>query len=204
MTAIEKRSVIGGRFPKPDAPDKAVGRTRYINDLELPRMLFGKILHTDRPHAKIVRIDTSKAEALPGVHVVLTGEDFPDLTFGINRDNVPLKKGKVRCIRDEVAAVAADTEEICDAALALIEVEYEDLPGVFDPIQAMEEGAPLIHDDRPGNLSLAYKFDHGNVTEAEAASDVIMDHVFNVHYVTHCCMGTSSPCIVRLQTSTAS
>ncbi len=192
MGAIERKTVIGGRFPKPDAPDKAIGRTRYVNDLELPRMLYGRILHADRPHARIRRIDVEKARALPGVHVVLTGDDVPDLTFGINRDNTPLKKGKVRCIRDEVAAVAAETEEICGQALGLIEVEYDDLPGVFDPIDAMKDGAPLVHDDRPGNLSLAYKFDHGDVTAAEAASDVVMDHVFNVHYVTHCCMGTSA------------
>jgi len=192
MATIEKKSVIGGRFPKPDAPDKAIGRTRYINDLELPRMLYGKILHADRPHARILRIDTAKAKALPGVHAVLTGDDFPELKFGINKDNVPLKSGKVRCIRDEIAAVAADSEEICDEALALIEVDYEDLPGIFDPFEAMNEGAPQVHDDRPGNLSLAYKFDHGDVAAAEADSDVIMDHVFNVHYVTHCCMGTSS------------
>ena len=192
MTVIEKKSVIGGRYPKPDAPDKAVGRTRYINDLELPRMVFGKILHADRPHALIKSIDTEKARALPGVYAVLTGNDFPEMKFGISRDNSPLKKEKVRCIRDEVAAVAADSEEICDAALKLIVVEYEDLPGIFDPIEAMADGAPLVHDDRPGNLSLAHQFNHGDVAAAEAGSDVIMDQVFNVHYVTHCCMGTSS------------
>ncbi len=192
MTSIAKKSVIGGRFPKPDSPDKAVGRTRFINDLELPRMLYGKILHTDRPHALIKSVNTERAKTLAGVHAVLTGDDFPEVKFGINRDNTPLKKGKVRCIRDEIAAVAAETEEICNAALDLITVEYEDLPGVFDPIEAMLADAPLVHEDRPGNLSLAYKFDHGDIASAERQSDVIMDHVFNVHYVTHCCMGTSS------------
>jgi len=189
MKPIEKKSVIGGRVPKPDAPDKAIGRTQYINDIELPRMLVGKILHTDRPHARIRGIDTAAAKALPGVHAVLTGDDVPVLTFGMNKDNVPLKRDKVRCIRDEVAAVAAETEAICDEALRLIAVEYEDLPGIFDPAEAMRPGAPAVHDERPDNLSLAYKFDHGDIGAAEAESDVVLDDVFNVHYVTHCCMG---------------
>ncbi|NOR41049.1 MAG: hypothetical protein GQ537_07565, partial [Gammaproteobacteria bacterium] len=76
---FEKKTIIGTRVTKPDAPDKATGRTIYINDMVLPRMLFGKILHTDRVHAKIISIDTSAAKALPGVHVVLTGDDIPVL-----------------------------------------------------------------------------------------------------------------------------
>ena len=128
---FEKKTVIGKRVTKPDVPDKATGRTVYINDMVLPRMLFGKILHTDRVHAKIISIDTSAAKALPGVHAVLTGDDIPVLRFGTTRDNVPLKAGKVRCIRDEVAAVAAETEEIAAEAIGLIKVEYEDLPPGF-------------------------------------------------------------------------
>ena len=120
--AFEKETSIGKRVTKPDAPDKATGKTIYINDMVLPRMLFGKILHTDRVHAKIISIDTSAARALPGVHTILTGEDIPVLKFGTTRDNVPLKAGKVRCTRDEVAAVAAESEEIAAAAIALIKV----------------------------------------------------------------------------------
>jgi len=190
MNAIEKTTIIGKRVPKPDGPDKAVGRTTYINDMVLPMMLYGKILHADRPHAKILSIDTTKAMALPGVHVVLTADDFGEMRFGVNRDNLPLKGGKVRCVRDEVAAVAAESEDICDEALSLIEVVYEDLEAVFDPAEAMKPGAPVVHDEKPDNLSLGYKFDHGDVEEAEKESDVILDNVFNVHYVTHCCMGT--------------
>ena len=189
MEPIAKTTVIGKRVPKPDGPDKAIGRTTYINDMVLPMMLTGKILHTDRPHARILSIDTQAARALPGVHAVLTADDVPELLFGMSRDNRPLKGGKVRCIRDEVAAVAAETEEICDAALALIKVEYEDLPGVFDPAEALREGAPLVHEDKPDNKNLSYKFDHGDVAGAEAGSDVVLDDVFNVHYVTHACMG---------------
>ena len=151
-TVIEKDSIIGKRIPKPDAPDKAIGRTRYINDMELPLMLIGKILHTDRVHATIKSIDVSAARALPGVHAVLTADDVPKgLIFGIGRDNVPLKGGKVRCTRDEIAAVAAETEDIADQALKLIKVDYEDLPGVYDVHAALKDDAPLIHEDRPGN-----------------------------------------------------
>jgi xanthine dehydrogenase molybdenum-binding subunit len=190
-SAIEKKTIIGARVPKPDAPDKATGRTRYINDMVLPRMLYGKILHTDRVHAKIISIDTSAARALPGVHVVLTGDDIPELRFGTTRDNVPLKAGKVRCIRDEVAAVAAESEEIAAQAIALIKVEYEDLPPVFSPREAMREGAPVVQEDHPDNRSLHYEFSHGDIVAAEAESDIVVEHEFELPYVTHCCMGTS-------------
>ena len=163
---FEKKITVGTRVTKPDAPDKATGKTIYINDMELPRMLYGKILHTDRVHAKIISIDKSAAEALPGVHVVLTGEDIPVLKFGTTRDNVPLKAGKVRCTRDEVAAVAAESEEIAAKAIELIKVEYEDLPPVFSPSEALKEGAPVVQEDHPDNSSLSYRFSHGDVAAA--------------------------------------
>ena len=188
-TVFEKKTIIGTRVTKPDAPDKATGKTIYINDMVLPRMLFGKILHTDRVHAKIISIDTTAAKALAGVHTVLTGDDVPELRFGPTRDNLTLKAGKVRCIRDEIAAVAAESEEIAAAAIALIKVEYEDLPPVFSPSEALKEGAPVVHEDHPDNRSLAYKFSHGDVAAAEANSDFVLEHEFKVPYVTHCCMG---------------
>jgi len=167
-----------------------MGKTRYVNDMVLPRMLIGKILHAGRAHAEIVSIDVSAAEQLPGVHAVLTGKDAEGLKFGFVRDNVALKN-KVLCEHDEVAAVAAATEEIADRALDLIKVEYRDLPGVFSPEDGRKEGAPLIHDDFPANKSLHFEFKHGDLQAAEAASDFIADSVFRVHHVTHCCMGTS-------------
>ncbi len=185
-----KKTLIGGRVRKPDAPDKATGKTRYINDMVLPQMLIGKVLFAGRPHARIIRIDTAAAQALPGVHAVLTGKDAAELKFGFVRDNVALKD-KVRCEHDEVAAVAAESEEIAARALALIEVEYEDLPGVFTPEDGAREGAPLIHDNFAGNRSLHFEFQHGNLAEAEAISDFVVDSVFRPHHVTHCCMGTS-------------
>ena len=189
-THVEKTSLIGQRVRKPDAPDKATGKTRYINDMVLPQMLIGKILHAGRPHAEIVNIDTSEAEQLPGVYCVLTGKDAEGLKFGFVRDNITLKD-KVRCEHDEVAAVAAETEEIANQALKLIKVEYKDLPGIFSPEDGQKEGAALVHDNFPENKSLHFEFKHGDLAAAEAASDIIVDNVFKVHHVTHCCMGTS-------------
>ncbi len=189
-THVEKTTLIGQRVKKPDAPDKSTGKTRYINDMVLPRMLFGKILHAGRPHAEIVSIDVSAAESLPGVHCVLTGKDAVGFRFGFMRDNVPLKD-KVRCEHDEVAAVAAETEELADQALSLIKVEYKDLPGVFSPEDGRREDAPLIREEFPGNKSLHFEFRHGDLAAAEAESDFVVDNVFRPHYVTHCCMGTS-------------
>ncbi len=187
---IEKSSLIGKRVKKPDAADKATGKTRYINDMVLPQMLIGKILHAGRPHAEIVSIDVSDAEKLPGVYCVLTGEHAKALKFGFVRDNVALKD-KVRCEHDEVAAVAAETEEIANQAISLIKVEYRDLPGVFSPEEGQKKDAPLIHDSFPENKSLHFEFKHGDLAAAEADSDNIVDNVFRVHHVTHCCMGTS-------------
>ncbi|GAB1390695.1 MAG: xanthine dehydrogenase family protein molybdopterin-binding subunit [Rubrivivax sp.] len=184
------KTLIGQRVKKPDAPDKATGKTRYINDMVLPQMLIGKVLFARRPHARIVRIDTTAAAKLPGVHAVLTGADAAGLAFGFVRDNAPLKD-RVRCEHDEIAAVAAETEEIALQALALIEVEYEDLPGVFTPEDGAREEAPRIHENFPGNKSLHFAFKHGDLAAAEAASDFVVDNVFRPHYVTHCCMGTS-------------
>jgi xanthine dehydrogenase molybdenum-binding subunit len=187
---VVKTTLIGQRVKKPDAPDKATGKTRYINDMVLPQMLIGKVRFAGRPHARIVRIDTAAAEALPGVYAVLTGKDAAGLKFGFVRDNVPLKE-RVRCEHDEIAAVAAETEEIACRALELIAVEYEDLPGVFTPEAGAKDGAPQIHDNFPGNKSLAFQFKHGDLAAAIAESDLIVDSVFRPHHVTHCCMGTS-------------
>ena len=142
------------------------------------------------PHAEILSIDVSAAENLPGVHCVLTGRDCEGLKFGFVRDNMALKD-KVRCEHDEVGAVAAETEAIAEQALSLIKVEYKELPGVYSPEDGRRDNAPLIHDNRAGNKSLRFDLEHGDLQAAEAASDIIVDNVFRVHHVTHCCMGTS-------------
>lgn len=136
-------TTVGKRISKKDAPSKVMGSSVFIQDVALPGMLYGKILYSRYPHARIKHIDTTKAERLAGVRAVLTGAAIPPFTFGVYKDNPPLKTGKVCSFRDEVAAVAAIDPDIAEAALDLIEVEYEELPAVFDPIEAMKEGAPL-------------------------------------------------------------
>jgi xanthine dehydrogenase molybdenum-binding subunit len=162
-------TIVGKSTPKRDGPDKVTGRTRYLHDLELPRLAHGKILRTPLPHARIVRLDAGRARARPGVLAVLTGDDVPPHPFGFAKDQIALKRGKVRCIRDEVAAVAAETPEIAEEALALIDVEYEELPAVFDPLEALEPGAPIVHEELTTNRHhLRYQFNHGDVDRALA------------------------------------
>ncbi len=202
----EGASLIGRRITKLDAPEKAAGKTRYVHDINLPSQLHAAILRAGRVHARIVRIDTSKARALPGVHAVLTAADVPDQRpIGVAKDHLPLKGERVRSPRDEIAAVAAESEAIARAALALIEVEYEDLPAVTDAEAALAADAPLVHPPRAGapagspvgvagradNIAMRFRYAHGDLAAGEAESDVVVEDSFSLHYVTHCCMGVS-------------
>lgn len=210
---IQRDSLIGKRITKLDAPEKAGGKTRYIHDLNVSGQLHGKILRSTRIHALIKSIDTSEAKALPGVHAVITAADVPyQRPIGVAKDHFPLKTDRVRSLRDEVAAVAAETPEIAEAALRLIRVEYEDLPVLSDPHQALEPGAPLIHPEphgassrhdhlkpaqaiayrgKPDNIAMTFDYEQGDVVQGERESDVVLEHTFRLHYVTHCCMGVS-------------
>ena len=182
---------IGKRVPKLDAPEKATGLTRYIEDLNLPRMLHGKILFADRPHARIVRIDTSVAKALPGVRAIITAADLELVPFGFGQDNTALKADTVTCIRDEVAAVAADAPEIAAEAVKRIRVTYEDLPVVTSPEEALADGAPVIHPKTPDNVPFRYDYSHGDVEAGLRDSDVIVEDTYVSQRVAHCCLGTS-------------
>jgi CO/xanthine dehydrogenase Mo-binding subunit len=184
-------TLIGQRVTKLDAPEKARGLARYLEDLKLPRMLYGKILFADRPHAKIVSIDTSAARALPGVRAVLTGADVKLVPFGFGRDNTALKKDKVTCIRDEVAAVAADSPQIAAEALHRIGVVYEDLPVVTCTAEALVGGAPVIHAHVPDNTPFRYDYSHGDVDEGLRESDVVVEDTYYLQRQAHCCLGTS-------------
>lgn len=199
-------SLIGQRIAKLDAPEKATGKTRYLHDIDVAGQLHAAILRSARVHARIVRIDTARARALPGVHAVITAADVPDQRpIGVAKDHLPLKTDRVRSVRDEIAAVAADTEAIARAALALIDVEYEDLPVLDDAEAALAPGALLIHPPVAGapagapvgiagkadNIAMRFDYTHGDVAQGEAESDAVVEDNFELHYVTHCCMGTS-------------
>ncbi len=175
-------SVVGKRLPKIDAPDKATGRALYTDDIVLPNMLYGKLLLSPVPHARIKSIDTSKAKALKGVKAVLTGKDVPDITWGTSParyDEYILAKDKVRFVGDVVAAVAAVDEETCYEALKLIEVEYEELPAVFDPEEAMKDGAPRLFDDKyPNNINTKVDHEFGDIEKGFAEADYIKEQRF--------------------------
>jgi xanthine dehydrogenase molybdenum-binding subunit len=185
-------TLIGKRIPKLDAPDKASGKTRYIHDIEVPGALHAKILRSTEVHARIVSIDTSAAKRLPGVHAVITAADVPwQRPIGVAKDHLPLKTDRVRSFRDEVAAVAADTEEIAEAAAALIKVRYEPLPVLATTDDALTPGAPQLHEGHANNVAMTFDYAQGDVAQGEAESDVVIEDVFRLHYVTHCCMGVS-------------
>ncbi|MCF6171265.1 MAG: molybdopterin-dependent oxidoreductase [Bacteroidales bacterium] len=175
-------SVVGKRLPKIDAPDKATGRAIYTDDIVLPNMLYGKLLLSPVAHAKIKSIDTSKAKALKGVKAVLTGADVPDVSWGTSPpryDEFILAKDKVRFVGDVVAAVAAIDEATCYKALELIEVDYEELPAVFDPMEAMKDGAPRLFDHKYEN-NINTRVDHhfGDTEKGFAEADHIREHHF--------------------------
>jgi xanthine dehydrogenase molybdenum-binding subunit len=189
---------VGQRIPKADAREKVTGRAVYINDLKLPGMLYGKILYSEHAHARIKSIDVSKAKKLPGVRAVLTGDDIPDIPIGFMRDNRPLKKGVVRQYRDEVAAVAAVDPETAAEAVSLIEVEYEPLPALFDPLSAMAEDAPLIHEtdargkpNKSNVLRLPWKLVCGDVEAGRAQAAHVAEARYTVTWINHCCLGVS-------------
>jgi xanthine dehydrogenase molybdenum-binding subunit len=188
---VSALAVIGKATPKKDGADKVTGRTRFLHDLTLPRMAVGKILRAGHPHARIARIDTTRAAALPGVVAVITAADVEQQRFGFAKDQTALKGGTVRCIRDEVAAVAAESAAIAEEALALIDVEYELLPAVFDPEAALRPGAPRVHEDRADNATdLRYHFTHGDVDGAFATAAAVVAGEYRLNFVTTACLGT--------------
>jgi xanthine dehydrogenase molybdenum-binding subunit len=145
-------------------------------------LLVGAILRSPHPHARIRSIDISAAEQLPGVHAVVHAGNVEQRPFGYNHDNLPLKGDKVRFIGDELAAVAAIDEETARQALELIRVDYELLPAVFDPFEALDESSPPIHDELPdleGNVAMRWDFDHGDVAAAEAEAAVIVEGTYS-------------------------
>jgi 4-hydroxybenzoyl-CoA reductase subunit alpha len=169
-------SILGKSIPRRDARLKATGEARYTADLSLPFMLHAAVLRSPYPHARILRLDTSKAEALAGVRAVVTAEDASGVKWGVfryTRDQEFLARDRVRYIGEEVAAVAAETEEIARQALGLIEVDYERLPAVFDPLSAMAEGAPQLHDESPRNVNIHVPIDVGHFDAAIKECDYV-------------------------------
>ena len=141
-------SVIGQPVTQAEGPDKVSGNALYAADIDRSGMLWGKVLRSPYPHARIVNIDISKAQRMPGVHAVVTGGDLPDSRVGrLLRDHPVLARDKVLFIGDKVAAVAAESAALAEEALLQIDVQYEELAAVFDPEEAMDGSAPVLHED---------------------------------------------------------
>lgn len=181
-------SVIGKRMPRVDAREKVTGQAKYAADYSLPGMLWCKLLRSPYPHARILNIDTSRAEKLTGVKAVVTGKDFNGWTWGwmpATRDEPPLAVDKVRYMAEAVAGVAAVDEDTAEEACELIKVDYEELPGVFDPEEAMKEGAPKVHDYVKNNISVEYHWNFGDVEKAFAKSYIVREDKFRTARATH-------------------
>jgi len=182
--------IIGKKVPRVDALSKAMGDLKYVSDLYLPGILVGKVLRSPLPHGKILHIDIFKAVRLPGVKAIITAEDTPQRKFCMNpawANNMILQGEKVRYVGDQVAAVAAIDEDIATEAISLIKVDYEPLPAVFDPEEAMKPGAPKIHQEE-NNIALHSVRNFGDVEQGFREADTICEGTFYSPAIAHCCL----------------
>jgi len=193
--------VVGHNIPRVDGKALVKGAPVFTDDLMLPGMLYGKILWSPHAHARIKRIDATRAKALAGVHAVLTYKDVPRVPYTRAGQDYPepspwdyfILDNKVRYVGDRVAAVAAESLEIAEEAVKLIEVEYEILPAVFDPIEAMKPGAPIIHDEPDSeriynpkrNICGHIDVQVGDVKKGFREADIIIENEFRVPRVQH-------------------
>jgi len=181
-------SVVGKRVKRVDVLEKVTGKALFADDLRFEDMLYAKVLRSPLPHARIRRVDTSLAEELRGVRAVLTARDIPgESTIGILgdpfRDQPVLADEKVRFVGDPIAIVAADSPKIAEEASKLIQVEYEELKPVFDPVEAMREDAPRVHEG--GNIAGHRKIRRGDVEGGFAQADVIIEGTYKTPFQEH-------------------
>src|ERR1041384_1569989 len=203
---MEDFSVIGKSMPLMDGVEKVTGEGTYGVDAKLPGMIHGRILRSPYPHARILSIDTSEAEKLPGVYAVVSARDMPDRNVGVSlKDETIFAREKVRYVGEAVAAVAAVDVETADRALETIRVEYEELEAVFDGVEAMRDGAPVLHEDlgkyeqssyqirmmRPvagSNVASHIKVRTGDIEKGFRESAVTLENTFSCHRIHHCYM----------------
>lgn len=184
-------SALGQPVPQDEGPDKVSGKALYAADLMLPGMLWGKVLRSPYPHANILNVDIAQARRVAGVHAVLSGQDLPDRRVGrLLRDIPVLARDRVLFMGEKVAAVAAETLEAAEEALNLIEVDYEELPPVFDPLDAMQSSAPTLHPHMASyeglpqpvstvnNVFAHNTWSKGDLEEGFGAADRIFEHTF--------------------------
>ena len=198
--AIKKTTIVGQSFPRVESNAKVTGAAQYVDDMQFgANLLYGRLKRSTMPHAWIKSIDVSKAKALPGVRVVVTGQDYPGLTGLYLSDRPTFAVDRVRFVGEPVAGVAADTPELAEQACELIEIEYEELPGVFDPEFGASAEAPLLHPDlmdyagapfifrQPGtNISNWFKVRKGDMDKGWAEADTIYEHTYRVPRCSTC------------------
>ena len=186
--------IVGQSMHRVDAHGKVTGEALYPGDLEMEGMLHMKILFSERAHARVLSIDTSEAEAVPGVVAIFTAKDVPVNEYGLIMPDQPVlcgpgsaKEGAdiVRTTMDNIALVVAETEEAAAKARALIRVEYEDLPAVFDPFEAMAEGAPQLHPNVPNNVITHYKVRTGDLETGWAEAEVVVEGTYTTKWQEH-------------------
>jgi CO/xanthine dehydrogenase Mo-binding subunit len=185
---------LGDSIGRVDAVGKVTGQALFPGDLTMDGMLHMKILFADRPHARILAIDTSRAETYPGVVAIFTARDVPVNEYGLIKFDQPVLCGPgggkpgadvVRSVMDQVALVVAETEEAAAAARALIRVEYQDLPAVFDPHEAMTEGAPQLHTEAERNVMAHYRIRKGDMESGWAKADVVVEATYQTAWQEH-------------------
>lgn len=214
MNTAATGTAIGQSITQGEGPDKVTGRSVYAADVSLPGMLWSKALRSPYPYARIVSIDTYAAEALPGVHAVVTGKDMPDAMIGRRMVDMPvLAQDVVRFVGEKVAAVAAVDKETADEALLLIDVVYEELTPVYDAEEAMQADAPDLHpnmESYPGlpqppsgirNTFAHITWDKGDIEQGFQESGLIFEHTFNAQLMHQ---GYNEPhvCLVNVDFST--
>ena len=190
MMKDKRYSIIGSRLPKVDDRPKITGSATYVFDVDLPGMLYGKLLRSPHPHAEILKIDTSEAWKVPGVRSIITADDTPKKKFSFIQDmadKLCLCETKVRYVGDEVAAVASETKESANEALKRIKVEYRILPHLDDPVEAMKAGSIRIHEDR-GNVAFEVHKEFGDTKAAFQKADFIFEDTFTTQKVSHSCL----------------
>ncbi|HEY7160123.1 MAG TPA: 4-hydroxybenzoyl-CoA reductase subunit alpha [Acidobacteriota bacterium] len=183
-------SIIGKPVPMVDGSGKVTGRGIYTDDMKMSGMLYARIFRSVHPHAKILKLDTSRAEQVPGVMAVVIGKELTQ-KYGIlpvGHDETALAVDKVRYVGEGVAAVAATSPEAAEEAISKIEVVYEPLPAYFDALKSMNESQVLIHEDRPNNIEREYHHDFGNVDEGFRTADHVRSDTFFCPRVTHAAM----------------
>jgi CO/xanthine dehydrogenase Mo-binding subunit len=186
-----KLKVVGSPVGRIEGPEKVGGKTVYTADVQLPGMLWGRCLRSPHAHARILRVNTEKAKRVKGVVAVLTGAELPPHRVGLSLQDTPiLARGKVRFMGEKVVAVVAENLAVADEALSLVEVDYEEQPGIFDPEEAMVPGAPLVHEELASykgfhappetmpNVFAIQNWTAGDVDAGFKEADLVLEHTF--------------------------